>query len=519
MVPGIQLVSESFHRSWGLWLQAPVVILVIVLTARAVADAVRSTAWSRPALAIALAAPLVLGLLLPMSEYHFAGHEGAYGELLDGDLPETGDLSGHRTLSVPAGVAWAGGKLLPGEAARTAWLVANRASLLLLLLALGLAAALLAGEDPEAQRRAMLLAVAGALMCPPLLGWSATGFFVVPALTLGAIALALGLAGHAAPALAWGSLALASRMETAPLLLAAVAVLGGRRWRDLPRDRGGALALSGALGVLAWQTFGLSQKRSELPLEDVRPDPSVLLENLSLMPLGGPWLTWPTVAALVLFVVAAGRILPAAAARRGEAATAFAAGIALVQPAFLVDVGARHFLVAVALIVVLVAAAGGRATAAKAPRPKRSGAALGTLAVLLALPTAQGVRDLADRYMAGADAYLDDWRATADAGFRGDAATVLRDECYLVVPGGRAAWRGTRDSGDVREIHRAALARGAGWCVQWAVGGDAEFSGDTRAERLDRAIRVLDLVPAGWVDPAPGSEPRWMIWHPVSPLD
>jgi hypothetical protein len=46
------------------------------------------------------------------------------------------------------------------------------------------------------------------------------------------------------------------------------------------------------------------------------------------------------------------------------------------------------------------------------------------------------------------------------------------------------------------------------------VGGNAEFSGDTRSERLDRAIRVLDLVPVGWVDPAPGPEARWMLFEP-----
>ncbi|MCP4867304.1 MAG: hypothetical protein GY898_01120 [Proteobacteria bacterium] len=514
MIPAVALVDESFHRSWGLWLQAPIVLLVVVCTARALRDAVAGAAWSRSAVVLALIAPLVIGVLLPQREYHFAGHEGAYGELLDGELPETGDLSGHRTMAVPAALAWTLGAVLPGEPSRTAWLFANRAALALLLLALGVAAALLAGEDPEAQRRAMLLAVVGALACPPLLGWSATGFFIVPALSFGAIALALGLAGHAAPALAWGSLALASRMETAPLLFAGVAVLGWRRWRDLPRDRGGVLALMGALGVLAWQTFGLSQKRSELPLEDVRPDPTVILENLSLLPLGGPWLTLPTVAVLVLFAVVAGKVLPATAARRGEAAVGFAAGLALVQPAFLVDVGARHFLVAVLLIVVLVAAAGARATGPGAPRPRPSGAVLVLLAVSLAVPSVLGVRDLAARYMAGADSYLPAWVAKADAGTTGDVGSVLEDRCYLVVPGGRSAYRGTRDSGDVREIHRAALALGAGWCVQWAVGGDAEFSGDTRAERLDRAIAVLDLEPVGWVKPAPGSERRWMIFEP-----
>jgi len=513
VVPAILLVGESFHRSWALWLQAPVVLLVAILTARSVLAAVRSMAWSRPAIALAVAAPLLVAVLLPQAEYHFAGHEGAYGELLDGDLPETGDLSGHRTFAVPAGLAWAIGQGLPGEGARSFWLVANRASLTLLLLALGFAAATLAGDDPDARRRAMLLAVGGALACPPLLGWSATAFFVVPGLALGALALALGLARHPAAALAWGALALASRMETAPLLGAAVLAAGWPAWRELPRSRQGSGALAGALGVLAWQTFGLSQKRSELPLEDVRPDPTVILENLSAIPLGGPWLA-PL--ALVLVVV-----ITMLATRRGraDAVVALAAGVALVQPVLLVDVGARHFLPAVALVVVLASAAAVRALGADATSPTAA-RALGALLVVVVLgPAGPGTRDLVARYMHGEASYPATWVEAADAGGSGPASERLRDECYLVVPRGREAWRGTYDSEDVREVHRAALALGAGWCVQWAVGGDAEFSGDTRAERLDRAIRVLDLAPTGWVDPAPGGDARWMILEPRARLD
>jgi hypothetical protein len=513
VIPAVPLIGESFHRSWALWLQAPIVLAVVIATAGAISRTVRQVAWSRAAVAVAVAAPLAVAVLLPQAEYHFSGHEGAYGELLDGDLPETGDLSGHRTFAVPAGVAWALGRVAPGEAVRSLWLASNRASLALLLLALGLSAALLAGEDPAAQRRAMAFATVGVLACPPLLGWSATAFFIVPALAMGAAALALGLAGHPAAALAWGSLALASRMETAPLLLAGALAVGATRWRALPAQRRGSAALAGALGVLAWQAFGLSQKRSELPLEDVGPDPSVILENLSLIPLGGPWLNLGLLAALAALAAVAGGAATAEV-RRGERAVAVAAAVALVQPSLLVDVGARHLLPAVVLVVVLAAGAGARAVGREAPRRAVAVAGAVLVSVALAVPAARDTQDLSRRYMRGEASFLPAWIELADRGPTGAAAELLRDECYLVVPGGPDAWRGTRSSQDVREVHRAALARDAGWCVQWAVGGNAEFSGDTRSERLDRAIRVLDLVPVGWVDPAPGPEARWMLFEP-----
>ena len=351
----VQIVAESFHRTWSLWLQAPILLAVVALTARPLWGALREIAWSRVALVLAVAAPLLVATLLPQREYHFAGHEGAYGELLDGALPETGDLSGHRTFAVPAGVAWAMGRVVPGEVGRVLWLVGNRASLALVVLLLCACAARLAGEGADVQRRAMRIAAVGVLATPALLGWSATAFFVVPALAMGAAALLLGLAGRPAAALAWGSLALASRMETAPLLFAGVIAVGWPGWKEAARGRAVA-GLIGALSVLAVQAFTMSQKRSELPLEDVRPDPSVLLENLANLTLGGPWL-----AAVVILLVAV--TLGLAPRRDGiaEAAVAIAAVIAVVQPIFLVDGGARHLLPAAALLPVLAAAVGGGA--------------------------------------------------------------------------------------------------------------------------------------------------------------
>ena len=211
--PAVQLVPASFHVSWSLWLQAPLVLLVVACTARPVAHALSGIAWSRTALVLVVAAPLAVAWLMPQREYHFAGHEGAYGELLDGRLPESGDLTGHRTFAVPAGLAWAMGRVAPGHPARGAWLVGNRASLALVLLCLGaVAGRLVSGarekeSDDGADRRqriATLVAILGGLAAVPVAGWSATALFIAPALALGLVALLLGLAREPVAAVAIG---------------------------------------------------------------------------------------------------------------------------------------------------------------------------------------------------------------------------------------------------------------------------------------------------------------------------
>ena len=522
--PAVQLVPASFHTTWSLWFQAPLVLLVLACTARPVARALTGVAWSRIALVLVVAAPLVAAWALPQREYHFAGHEGAYGELLDGELPESGDLTGHRTFAVPAGLAWATGQLASGRRARTAWLLVNRASLPLALLCLAaIAARLVERRDDEPddslarrQQAATLAAAVAGLAAVPVVGWSATAFFLAPALALGLVALLLGVSRFPAAALAWGALAFASRMETAPLLLAGLLAVGLPGWRrSLKADR--SFGLAAGLLVMAWQAFVLSQKRSELPLEDVRPDPSVIWENLAMTPLGGPWLA-PTVLVLVVVVVA---LAPRPwTSRRAGLALAIGLAVALLQPALLVDVGARHLQPAVALLIPLASAA---LVAVLLERDQQRHPAsrpvglvfAGLLVVAVAVHAAVDWRVLAHRYMAGPDAWLPSWVEQADAtGRRGSAADLLDDRCYVVVPGGRDVWRGTRDGMDVREIHRAALARRAGWCVQWVAKGPVEFSGDTRAERLDRAVRTLNLRPVGWLDLSPDGEEPWLLFEP-----
>jgi hypothetical protein len=79
------------------------------------------------------------------------------------------------------------------------------------------------------------------------------------------------------------------------------------------------------------------------------------------------------------------------------------------------------------------------------------------------------------------------------------------------MPGGEDIWAGASDSGDVREIHNGALSQRDGQCLLWAVATDIEFSGDASAERLDRAVHTLGLVPVGWLDPPPLGDSPWMV--------
>ncbi len=505
--PAAPLTPEPFHGTWSLWSQAPILLGVVLLTLRPLLRAVRGVSWSRPALVLAVAAPLVVAWLLPQERYVFSGHEEIYGELLDGATPEPGSLSSMQTFPLPAGVAWALGRVAPGEPATVAWLLLNRCSLALLLLALAAAAAWTVRrqsgeEEPDGRRErgAALAAVVGGLAAAHLAGWSATGFFLAPAFAFGAVALALGLAREPEAAIAWGGLAVATRLEAAPLLLAAVIAAG---WPRLRRP-----ATWGALLVLGWELTALGTKGSAAPLVEARLDLMAVLENLSLTPLGGAWVGWPALA-----LVAALAALARWPDRRSRVALAVGLLAALLQPLPLVDVGARHLQSAVVLVIVLSAAAlvapgvaGGRARLART-------ACVALLLAWVAARAGAEWRGLEQRYMASADAWLPAWVEAADAGLRGPVSELLDDSCYTVVPRGKATWRGSRDTRDAAEVRRASQARRAGWCVQWLVETGAEFSGDTRAEKLDRAIRTLDLEPVGWVDPPPEGSRPWLLFE------
>jgi hypothetical protein len=482
----------SHAPPWLLLIHFVLLLAVVVATARPGLALARSIRWHPAALGLALAAPLLLAAWLPQSEYHFAGHEGAYGELLDGGWPAE-DLASHRIFPVPSSVAAVVGRVLPPDVGRSLWLILNRGSLSLVLLGVGWAAGLLAVRRGQESERATLLAVLGALSVAPLLGWSATAFAIVPAVSAGSLSLAFGIARRPAACLAWGALALGTRMESSVLLLAgALAAWPSIRAALSVRKA----ALAGAIAVFVIEAVSLAGKRAELPLESTAPDGLVLLENLRCLALGGSWFTLWAVAGLVGLIVA----------RRADLSSAWpllaGLAIALIQPLGLVDVGARHLIPAALLICVLVAGL--------SPGDRGLFWALALLAPALMYGVV-GVEQLGHRYAAGPDAHLPSWVAAADTGKKGPLSALVDPDCYLVLPGGEEDHPGAASTGDVREIHNAALELAAGSCVQWAVHTGAEFVGDTAAERFDRARLVLGLKPAGWVERGDGA--RWMLWE------
>ena len=132
----VKLLDPAFHSTWSLWLQAPLFLCLTLLAAVTWLRRARRPLPEGAFLVLAVLFPLAIAVLLPQGEYHFSGHEGAYGELLAGGLPELGDLAGHRTFALPAGVAWALGQVLPEGRAIAVWLAVNRMALGLVLLLL-----------------------------------------------------------------------------------------------------------------------------------------------------------------------------------------------------------------------------------------------------------------------------------------------------------------------------------------------------------------------------------------------
>lgn len=504
-----------------LWVQAPIFVALLLLASRAWLRGSRHSSSGRLVLlgrwAGALLVPLLLTFVLPLSDYHFSGHEGAYGELLAGVLPERADLTSHRTFALPAGLAWAMGKLLPQQMGETLWLLGNRAALGLVLLLLADCSGLLhrrfvaLGERKSSGSGS---AVAGILalivggLTPSLLGWSATGFAVVPALALGLLSLRLGLAGRPGFLLAFGACAVATRMETAPLVLAALLLCPRAAWRR-GLTRAGLAGLCAGLGLLGFQVLTLVLKTARLPVEEGSGGLAVVLENVANLPLGGAALEPLAGGLAVALVVASGLLV----VRRGQTPLVLAVAVAVVvvalaQPLLLVDLGARHLLPAGLLVALLVTPLAADALLGRGLL--RKGLAVAWLLSLL-LPSVVGLRDLDRRYMSGFDAVPVAWDRLLSAAPRGAASELLENTCYVVMPGGREFREGAGDTMDVREVHRAASELRAGRCVQWLVENDFEFSGDTRSERLDRAVRTLGLVPVAWLTPPPRGEQAWVV--------
>jgi len=424
------------------------------------------------------------------------------------------DLQSYGTMPLPMGLSWLLGKVAPGPHLQQLWLAGNRASMgvvlwLMGLLVLALCRSSTAGSNHQSARRASLLVVLLGMASVPLAAWSATGYFVVPALALAACSLLFAARGQPSLAVLWAVLALGARMELGIALLAVLAMVSSNTWR---RDLGGSGRVHLALAVpaLALEIFLLASKRARLPVDSFTVDSSIVWENLLNIPLGGALFAPLTLLASSVVIFLAGIGLRSSRERR---TLVFAFAVALVQPMLLLDVGARHFLPAMLFGLPLLALAMARLLESGVRSGPASIVLTGLLAVLILVPVLQGYADLQHRYVAGQDGYLDRWVARADIGVRGSIDQVLEPSgCYVVMPGGEAVWMGASEGGDVREVHNSALARREGQCVRWAFAGEVEFSGSASAERVDRAIHTLALEPVGWLDPPPYGEKPWIVF-------
>jgi len=517
--------------SWFLWSQPLLLLLVLGGSFVQLRAALAGTRAGMLALSFAVLAPLCTALLLPQSAYHFAGHEGTYGSLLLGWKPEIDDLHSYGTMPVPLGLSWLFGKLHSGQHTQQAWLVMNRVSLGFVVWLLALTAARLSHLKPGGLTRARsagTVAAGLALLCVPMIGWSATGYCVVPALIPGALVVLLALRAQPTAALLWGALAIGTRLELTPVVLAALLVSTREDWRrDL--GSGGRWRLALAVPALLLQIGLLSSKKARLPVDSFTMDGSIVAENLLNIPLGGP-LFWPLVLLAAVVLVA----LAWPGQPGGRAVPVLAGGffLALLQPISLIDIGARHFLpatllglplLAVALVGLLDSASLGQGNGgADEPHPELARRSPQPAAVLLAVLflvpfavlSARDLLDLRWRYVAGQAGYLPRWTEQANqSGLRGSVDEVLEPSgCYVVLPGGENTWKGASEGGDVREVHNSALALRDGQCVRWGFASEVEFSGSASAERVDRAIHTLDLEPVGWLDPPPDGGRPWILF-------
>ena len=194
-------------------------------------------------------------------------------------------------------------------------------------------------------------------------------------------------------------------------------------------------------------------------------------------------------------------------------------GLALVacagQLPAIMDTGARHFLPPTLLLVPCVAAALAQAIP---PSPPVHRALAACCALLLLGLGFGGHLDWAHRYRADEPLYPR-WVRLADAGESGSFEEVLDPDCFVYLPDGERSWPGARDVFDVGNVQMArwemqGIVDGGGTaCVQWASRPWVRFTGDAQLEYLDRAVRVLGLVPVGWIEDPPDDSGRWILFE------
>jgi hypothetical protein len=484
------------HRSWALWIQLPLLVLVLAATGRELrrAGTEAGAGWGLAGAGLALVAGVLW--LIPWDAVPWSGHEEHYRELLGGGPAEAGSLESTNTFPFPAGIAWAMGTLLPERLADDAWRLGNRLALAGCVWGIAVVAQLLAlPRRPADALRVAALAVGLTALLAPLGGWSTTGFAVAPAMAMASLALILATRGDGPGALAWAALAFATRMEWAALVVSApvIALATPRRAQPL-----GRWLLAGA--VLALECLLYAAKDGGLP---GRPDPSIAWENLRAVSLGAP-LTHP----VVLFAVGTLGVLGAPPRLRSALGGAWAltALATFAQLVTIVDLGARHLLPAMLVLVPVVAAASPRLSGGR----RRLGTELLLLGVTVAMVQGGGaawgeLRARTREPMPAVSA-----RDREAAGTRAGTLGELTDPaCIVAVPGGARTVPATWDALDVGNVHAAQLAQQRGTCVQWAMETEVPFAGDTRLEFRDRAVLTLGLRAVGWVDRAHGE--RWLL--------
>lgn len=476
--------------------QLVLLLLALALSAAPLARAIRDAGPGAALVALALPAAL-LSLLAPEQQLLF-GHERVLGSMLAGMMPPLADAETHSMGPLAQAAAWA---LAPGAGVDEGtpvlrWI--NRLSLGLAALAAG---ALAVPEGAGRSRRwlAGTLGAASLVVTVPLLAWSATYFFVAPAAALGLAALLLAQRGHRGRGLLLLAAAIGLRVEWLGVALAAW--VGGPAEPDRAVRSGRALA--GALvgvGAVAVQLVVLRARPGGEALGQRLEGGAALGQALEVAPLAGAWLT-----PLALGVAVALLGLASRTSRPRRLACVVVGGLAAALiSGFAWDVAARHFVPVGILAGVVVAG-----SVAALPR---AWPLLGLVVLPLVGPPTFASWTLHEaRWMKATPPEPTAW--VEAAGDRTWTREELAGEpCVYVTDGLSVRIPGDINADPVGLDRVLADELGAEVCIVWVFGMGDAFHGDARAERADRARRLLGLSPDGWLA-AEGNDRRMLLFR------
>jgi hypothetical protein len=463
---------------------------------------------------LALSATVWSFQLVGAARYHPEGHEEVWILLSHGDDTALQHIDEFSVPAFPRGLAellshtpaaWRDDRtsvaFLGNSLVSWVWLLLNRFSLGLWIIALALVATSIGG--PRAGPPAALLAAA----VPAATAWSTTCYGVMPALAFGTLAVSAGLQDRRGTALFLSVVVLGTRPETAPLALASVLLPRG----PILPPQAGERAL-GALGIGLASLLFVTQQDGGVArgLDDGF---TTLRANVEVFALGAPLIS-------ALPLIAGGFLLAFAAVRPGSASSAghrrplailgvcaVAASASLLTP---LDLGARHFLPLITLVIGLLACVG--APRRETPSRVRSVLMIAFVSAFVGVGL-KGQVELVHRMdRDGARGALPEWRIAAEQGETRTVAAVAAGECAVAFPS-LTEVGATPFSSDPGSLESLWERRLSGGCVLYAVGAEEmTFGADTRSERFDRARLLLRLEPVGWIAPTTDGAPRWMLW-------